>query len=254
MSVEEKNLIIYASLLGVALIVLLSVLFFTFYKVRQKMLLEKFEEQRRHQKELNNITLEIQNQTLKNIGRELHDNIGQKLTLASLQVGTMKVGSALKLEEQSLLSDILQESIKDLRSLSKTLNSDVVADNGLLFSIKQEVSRLDRLNYVQVKLQVLGKEYRLDREKELVLFRIFQEAINNILKHAQASCLHITLHYTNQEFILELEDDGVGFDIHSKQTSSGLKNMRSRAKLIQAAFYIKSNSLNGTKLKVTLSS
>lgn len=254
MSVEEKNLIIYASLLGVALIVLLSVLFFTFYKVRQKMLLEKFEEQRRHQKELNNITLEIQNQTLKNIGRELHDNIGQKLTLASLQVGTMKVGSALKLEEQSSLSDILQESIKDLRSLSKTLNSDVVADNGLLFSIKQEVSRLDRLNYVQVKLQVLGKEYRLDREKELVLFRIFQEAINNILKHAQASCLHITLHYTNQEFILELEDDGVGFDIHSKQTSSGLKNMRSRAKLIQAAFYIKSNSLNGTKLKVTLSS
>lgn len=252
MSVEEKKLIIYISLFGVGLMVLSGVLFFTFYKVKKKMFIEKYNAEHKHLEELNTIAVEIQNQTLKNIGRELHDNLGQKLTIANLQLGMMKVGSELKSEQQKLLYDTLQESIKDLRSLSKSLNPDVVEDNGLLYCIKHEISRLIRLNYIKVELQVLGEPYRLNKERELVLFRIFQEAINNTLKHAQASSIYIKLEYDIHKFKMQLMDDGMGFDLESINSSVGLKNMQSRAEFIQADLRIKSDDFNGTSLFIGL--
>src|SRR5690625_3175357 len=103
MSVQEKHLLIYISIFGVALIVLISILFYTFFKSRRQMLLKSFEEKRKHQEELNSIALEIQDQTLKNVGRELHDNLGQKLTLANLQLGTMKINDATQVEQHRML-------------------------------------------------------------------------------------------------------------------------------------------------------
>lgn len=252
MSEQEKYMIIYISIFGVAIIIFIGLLFYIFYKSRKKILLEKFEAKRRYQEQLNIITLEIQEQTLKNVGRELHDNLGQKLTLASLQLGTMKMKDKLQVEQQSLLSETLQQSITDLRSLSKTLNSDIVEDNGLLYSIEQEISRLKRLNYIDVKLTVLGDAYRLNKEKELVVFRIFQETINNILKHAEASALFINLTYRSNQFQMELKDDGKGFNIEENYTTAGLKNMKSRAAIIQAELNISSDMSSGTKISLTL--
>lgn len=250
MSIEEKNLIIYMSLFGGTLVIIMIILFLTFYKVKKKMMVESFEVQQKHQKEINNIVVEIQNQTLKNIGRELHDNLGQKLTLANLQIGMMKVDG--KMEGLNFLSETLQESIKDLRSLSKTLNSDVVENNGLVYCIKHETFRLERLNYIDVEMHTLGVPYRLSKEKELVLFRIFQEAINNTIKHAQASSLQVHLEFGKEQFKMRLEDNGIGFNIETNPTSIGLKNMQSRAEFIQAKLRIKSDNLNGTNLEVIL--
>lgn len=249
---KKKNLIIYVSIFGVALVILFGLIFHTFYKVRRQMLLDKFSAERKHREEINSIVVEIQNQTLKNIGRELHDNIGQKLTLANLQLGMMKVGSKLEYEHQKLLTDTIQESIKDLRSLSKSLNSDIVEDNGLLFCIQHEISRLSRLKYIEVKLKTLGEPYRFNKEKELVLFRIFQEAINNSLKHSQASSFHIYLEYKSDQFKMYLEDNGIGFDLKNKTYGSGLRNMQIRAEIIHAALKIKSDNLNGTSLDLSM--
>lgn len=251
MSVQEKQLIIYISIFGVALVILISLLFYIFYTSRKKILLEKFEAKRRYQEQLNNITLEIQDQTLKNVGRELHDNLGQKLTLANLQLGTMKVNDMILAEQKKSLAEILQESIIDLRSLSKTLNSDIVTKNGLLYSIEQEVSRLNRLNYINVNLNVIGTPYRLTKEKELVMFRIFQESINNTLKHAGATSLFIELGFAKKQIHMKLTDDGEGFDVEGNFNSAGMKSMKSRAALIQAELNIKS-SAKGTKIKVVL--
>src|SRR5690625_3221673 len=252
MSVQEKQLIIYISIFGVALVILISLLFYIFYTSRKKILLEKFEAKRRYQEQLNNITLEIQDQTLKNVGRELHDNLGQKLTLANLQLGTMKINDATQVEQHRMLGETLQQSIKDLRSLSKTLNSDVVANNGLLYSIEQEVARLNRLNYINVELNVVGETYRLNQEKELVVFRIFQETINNTLKHAEATSLLIQLQYEENRFQMNLKDDGQGFDLEENFSSAGLKNMKNRAVFIQAKLNIHSDIGKGTKLSLTL--
>lgn len=254
MSVQEKYLIIYISVSGVAIAIFISLLFYIFYKSRKRMLLEKFEAKHRYQEQLNMISLEIQEQTLKNVGRELHDNLGQKLTLASLQLGTMKMNNQMQVEQQKSLNETLQQSIIDLRSLSKTLNSDIVEDNGLVYSIEQEVSRLNRLNYIDVKLNVIGEPYRLDKEKELVLFRIFQETINNTLKHAEASCLWIDIDYSNNRFKMELQDDGKGFNLEEHYNSVGLKSIKSRAVIIQAELHIKSDIATGTSISLMLNS
>ena len=251
MSAQEKQLIIYISIFGVAFIILISILFYTFYKSRRKILLEKFEAKRRYQEQLNTITLEIQDQTLKNVGRELHDNLGQKLTLASLQLSTMDINERALVEQKQLLGETLQESIRDLRSLSKTLNTDIVANNGLLYSIEQEVSRLNRLNYIDVNLDIIGNPYQITKEKDLVLFRIFQESINNTLKHAAASSLFIQLSYGKDQFYMLLNDDGEGFDMEKNYNSVGIKSMESRAALIDAELLINSSE-KGTKIKVLL--
>ena len=144
----ERYLLIY--MIGVLLIVTsLVVLFFiVFQKRKNKLLLDKFEQEKTFQEELSIAQTEIQEQTLKNIGWELHDNVGQLLAAASMQLNILKTKVDEETKENfSEASDYVKQSLKEVRMLSRSLNNEVILNIGFEKSISNELSRLKKMKF-----------------------------------------------------------------------------------------------------------
>jgi signal transduction histidine kinase len=117
-----------------------------------------------------------------------------------------------------------------------------------------EAVRVNKSGLIHIDVMVEGEVYGLGEQRELVLFRIFQEALNNVLKHADAANIKIGLYYNTQMFNLTIEDDGVGFqpELLSDKSGSGLRNMTNRAGLIGAEAVINSSPKKGCSIKLSL--
>lgn len=244
--------------IGTVIFLLLALLFIFFLVVslkrRRKMNLEKTQLHTQFQEELLRTQLEIQEQTFKTISQEIHDNIGQMLSLAKLNLNTVdlqkeekaagKIGSA---------KDLVSKAIQDLRDLSKTLNTDTIAAAGLLNAIEAELHLLQKTGALETHFLTSGTPVKLDAQKELILFRIVQEALHNVIKHAQASEVSVSALFEDGQFLLQIRDNGCGFEERSRPLfGSGLRNMQSRSKLIGADWKIESGKTGGTAICITL--
>lgn len=252
MSVEERYLILFISLLVGALLILVSLGCYIFYDMKNKMRLKGLSLERIHQEELNAIIVKTQSNTLQCIGEKLHDSLGQKLTLAMLQAGAIRKDVDDLTEKQHMLNKTLQESIQDLRRISRNLNPNFIEDLGLYKGVEKEVYRLSKVAQVEVCLHTFGEPIRMEHNKEMVLFRTFQEAVNNSLKHSRAKHLNIELEYQAEVFKMKIADDGVGFDVKKIMKGTGLRNIQSNAKYVNAELLIESAELSGTSLSLVL--
>jgi two-component system, NarL family, sensor kinase len=203
--------------------------------------------------------LEIQEQTLKNISQEIHDNIGQALSLAKLNLNTMSIENAEQLQQKITNSkELVSKAIVDLRDLSRSLDTDYVQEMGLLRAIEYELELICKTGTMETQLQVEGAASRSDKQKELILFRIVQETFNNIIKHAEAKNIKVNVNYNPSELIILVTDDGKGVDLNplNEQNNSrfglGIRNMHNRAKLIGADFSMHSSLGKGTEIKIIL--
>jgi signal transduction histidine kinase len=181
--------------------------------------------------------LEIQEQTLRNVSQEIHDNIGQVLSYVSLSLD--RASDLNDTQKNGLIAEsrtLVNQSMNDLRDLSKSFSLDNIAANGLATTIKAEVIRLNKSRLINATLNISGDSYSAGENPELVLFRILQEFINNTLKHSRAKHLTIDLSYSTDMLVLKLADDGIGFNTESMKNKdgSGLRNIRNRAALIGA--------------------
>ena len=192
--------------------------------------------------------LEIQEQTLKNISEEIHDNVGQVLSLAKLNLFTFENSNEPKLQDTK---NLVSKAINDLRNLSRSMHGDVIAELGLQQSIANELSIIQNTRQFITKLNFSGIAYKLDQQKEMVLFRIVQEALNNCIKYSKAQHITVQMNYETGCFLLTVADDGIGFGTQSN-SGIGLKSMQNRATLIGAVFEINSSNEKGTSIIITL--
>ena len=248
----ERNLLVY--MLGVLIIVctLIIIFFVVFQKRKNKLLLDKLEQQKIFDEEISRTQTEIQEQTLKNIGWELHDNVGQLLSVASMQLSILgtQVSDEVK-ENITETTNIVRESLKEVRSLSKSLNNEVILNIGFEKSITNELDRLKRMKFTSAELLVKGETISLKNKKhEIILFRILQEFFSNSVKYSEAKNLKVKLDYNDNHLLIEASDDGKGFDIETAEKGSGLLNMKSRAELINASFNLNSNQGEGVVLSI----
>jgi signal transduction histidine kinase len=202
--------------------------------------------------------LEIREQTLKTISQEIHDNIGQVLSLAKLNLNTMELTKPDELKEKIIDSKkLVSKAIQDLRDLSKSMNTDYIEAMGLVRAIQYEMDMVRKTGF-STELNVEGSIIRLEPQKELILFRIIQEVLNNIMKHAEATTIAIKLVYAEKEIKIDVKDNGRGFDLTSLNENDsagfglGIRNMHNRAKLIGADFIISSTLGEGTMVVVTV--
>lgn len=214
-----------------------------------------------HEQTLLQTQLEIQEQTLKNISQEIHDNIGQVLSLVKININTMNCDEPDLLQGKIDDSKILiSKAIQDLRDLSRSLNTDYVVEMGLARSIEYELELIKKTGSFETLFSIEGNPYRLEQQKELILFRIVQEVLHNIIKHAKASLITVALQFEPEKFVLTVADNGIGFDISGLKennyagTGLGIRNMHNRAKMINTDFIINSDLTKGTTITLTIPS
>ena len=256
---KEEGVILIATF-GTLITLFVSVSVFVFFIYYQKRKFLYAREKLQLQQEHLQAAIEIQEQTFQTISQEIHDNIGQLLSLAKLNLNTTDTTQPEDTKEKIEQSkELISKSITALRNLSKSLSAEVIKDIGLSESIQRELLLLSGSGKFNTSYSEKGKSYRLDTQKELVLFRIFQEAITNIIKHSGARVVAISLKYEPEAFEMMISDDGVGFNTDSlvpvgaKQEGLGIRNMQNRAKLIGAQFYLSSKMGKGTVITILLS-
>lgn len=256
---DVRSIIILGTIVFLILGAFIISFIFLYRYRKNKMLLEKEQMKITFQQELLRTQLEIQEQTLKNISQEIHDNIGQMLSLAKLNLATADVEkketAGQKIQDSHHL---ISKAIQDLRDLSRSLNSDYVSEMGFLHSIEYELDMIRKTGLIKTNLQVTGQVYKINPQKELILFRIAQETLNNIMKHAAADTISVWIAYDPTVLTLKISDNGRGFHLSqlkengSSNRGLGILNMHNRAKLIGSVFQINSSPGKGTEVTIQL--
>ncbi|NVJ86550.1 MAG: sensor histidine kinase [Algoriphagus sp.] len=199
-----------------------------------------------YEKTLLNIESEIQQDTLKHIGRELHDNIGQLLSLSKLYLASSKP------EKQAEGKQLINQIISEVRGLSKTLNLDWVETLSLEEFIAQQLDKIKETGFCEVEFKHEGENWSLDKDQKLVLIRVIQECLNNVIKHASPSLIHISLEQQDGHRLIRIIDNGKGFDTSVPTQGSGMNNLRKRMETIGGTFQISSSPGKGTDIILSL--
>ncbi|WP_203256856.1 sensor histidine kinase [Hyunsoonleella ulvae] len=249
-SASERYMLVYMIAVLVIITSLVVIFFIVFQKRKNKLLLDKIKQQRAFEEEMVKAQTETQEQTLKNIGWELHDNVGQLLSFASMQLSILKMQVSNDVRDKFKdTTEALSNGLKEVRALSKTLNNDVILNIGFEKSITNELDRLKRMKFTSAELKIIGNKINFtDRNHEIIVFRILQEFLSNSVKYSEAKNLNITLDYKLDSIVITAKDDGKGFDINEVEKGSGLINMKSRAELIGATLELKSKPNEGVEL------
>lgn len=207
-----------------------------------------------HQKELLENQIEIQNQTMQHIGREIHDNVGQKLTLASLYTQQLAFENKAPHINENIenISQIINESLADLRELSKSLTDDSISKNSIYNLIENEVRKVQKTQKCFISLLSNDSKLELDYQQKSILIRICQEFIQNSLKYAQCKTIQLDLNQKDNELILTLQDDGIGFDTNRTANGIGLENIKKRTKILNGTYDLSSDAQSGTCLKISI--
>jgi signal transduction histidine kinase len=236
----EPYIFMFSGMLILNLFVAFIFYFVVLYRRKQK---EHKEEKRKMADDFENLQLvarlEIQEQTFKNISQEIHDNIGQALTLAKLNLSNLELADTpVDRGQIRITKELVSKSIADLRDLSRSLNADYITRVGLSSAISQELSLIEKLAGYKTRLSLDGKEVSIDHDRLLIVFRMVQEILNNIVKHAEASKIDVDLAYTTRTLSVIVNDNGKGFVPDNQKfglDGQGLSNLFSRAKALDAS-------------------
>jgi PAS domain S-box-containing protein len=221
----------------------------------QKQLAEELrDKQLSKQKLITEITILAQEKERNELGLELHDNINQLLSVVKLYLGVAKTEKTFNEEiiERSYLH--LEEAMHDIRKLSHTLVAPSLGHDGLKEALEDLADSVQEPNKLTVQL-LIDEDYdalEVDKNKELMLYRIAQEQLNNILKYAKASEITIRLKQQGENLILFIHDNGVGFDINQQGNGIGLKNINSRVNFYSGKMHLSSAPGEGCTLEVSI--
>jgi len=254
---DIKSLIIITTLIFLIAPASIVLYIFVYNKRKKKHIEEKAQMQLTFEAEIAKTQLEVQEQTMQTIGADLHDNIGQLLSLTSLTLNSIELDDPAKAKQKIDASiDLTLRSIKEMRQLGKLLQGDQLISLGLSEAIRHETTWMERSGRYEITyLQDDEMPAAGNQDKDLIIFRILQEVLNNIIKHAAATQINIRLCYTNGILQLNVKDNGVGFNTDSqltKQHGMGLTNIQKRAAIVGGETVIISNPGEGTSITISI--
>jgi two-component system NarL family sensor kinase len=259
MNSEIYIVIVIGAILAVVLVGFIVAILFLYQRRQHRQELELAHLKEEYERETLKSQLEIQEETFKNIGQELHDNIGQMLSVVKLSLAVLPMDDTHEAWEPIQgARGVLNKAMMDLANLTKSLHTDRIAQIGLAESVHFELENINRTGLLDIEFSTSGLEQSIDDQKAIVLFRIFQENLNNILKHSKAKQVKVSLTYLDEKFIMRIADDGIGFNVAEKKNSTssaagvGLKSIFNRAKLIGADIDMQSEPGRGTIVTIQL--
>ena len=231
--------LISLSIIGTLVFALVVLLFVLFFVYTRKKLNQHFLEKQG----LLIANLEEGERMMNQIAKEVHDNIGQishllYMTLDKIEKTPDKEGQTKLISQARQLTDMI---ISNADNVSNSLNSDYIKKRGLSNIIQDDIEHIRSTSKINCRFNLTGRIRSFHPDKELLIYRIAQEAMHNALKHAGASLLNISLFYADDSFTMKVKDNGSGFNIdNAKNKGIGLANMRERANLMNGELNITS--------------
>jgi signal transduction histidine kinase len=251
---QKENLDLILAILSASVFVLLVVvagfaLFRIYLKRKNTLLQEKEQMNVQFRQTLLHSKLAIQEETFNYIGKEIHDNIGQVLSLVRISLNTITANP----DEQKifLMDELMGKAITDLRNLSHSLDTDLIRNTGWIKASERILLAIQKTSKCKVEFSAEENLPTLGDEKPIILFRMIQEILNNIIKHAGAKEIKFQATRSDNQILINIEDNGKGFDRTTVSAGAGLQNLESRAKVIDANLFI--HTLPGSGTRVTIS-
>lgn len=224
--------------------------------VTEQIRLEKeLNEQRvNRQRQITEAVIVAQEKERTEIGKELHDNVNQILGASNLYINTAMTDEEMRQELLERSTELVSRAINEIRKISKSLITPGLREIGLIESIEDIIDDLKMTAVhmqIELDLQNISEEQIEDRRK-LTLFRIVQEQLNNIVKHARATRVLIRLSIEGLNIVLTVSDNGVGFDPTRHRKGVGITNIISRAELFNGKVELQTAPDDGCTLSVSL--
>jgi len=259
--IQTKNNINAALISGIILLLFVALLVYRNFRNRHKILKQSEELKMQKIQELENekqliaarSLLQGQEEERTRLARDLHDGVGGLLSGVKLSMSNMKGNFFLSEENALAMSNVimqLDQSIAELRRVSHNMMPESLIKYGLKEALENYCETLNISGKIKVQLQTYGMEERMEQSNEIVAYRMVQELLNNVIKHADAKNVLIQLVRKQDHFTLTVEDDGKGFDPKEISSGAGLQNIKARAEYLNGTLDIVSSRGEGTSVTI----
>lgn len=253
MAVHENAEIVLIYIVGtLGMIVLAGAILFFFITYQKRLLKKELEINKmkaEQQDEILRNTILAQEKERKRIAQDLHDEVGAMLSVVKLNISRFEKKAenpsvkGIASETKTYLDDVITQ----VRRISRALMPPSLEKLGLDYAIEDLVNWVNKTGQIDITYRKSGSPFRFDNDKELVVFRIFQELLNNALKHARASSISVKARYGANTLAVSVSDNGVGFEPEQMtKTGLGLRNLDSRIQILNARIKLKSKPGKGT--------
>jgi two-component system NarL family sensor kinase len=245
-----KNIIITSIIIFTILIIISGILFFRKKQIENQ---AKLNIEIALQKEIRTkAILDAEEKERRRIAQDLHDGVGQLLSAAKLNLSNLEskittYDEAQKVAMQNALS-LVDDSVKEVRAVSHNMMPNTLIKLGLTSAIREFITKLGSAPSLKVDLEIIGLDSRLENQLETVLYRVIQEIVNNIIKHAKASHISMQIIKHETELNVLIEDNGVGFDTSNIENFEGigLKGIQTRIEYLNGSVHFDSTLGRGT--------
>ncbi|MCC6181448.1 MAG: sensor histidine kinase [Bacteroidia bacterium] len=245
-----KNIIIIAIII---LLILLTTTGVVFYRKKQIEQQAKLNAEIARQKEIRTkAIIEAEEKERRRIAQDLHDGVGQLLSATKMNLSNLESKLKLESDEQKLALQnalsLMDDSVKEVRVVSHNMMPNTLIKLGLASAVREFITKLGNSPSLKVDLEIIGLDKRLDNQTETVLYRVIQEIVNNIIKHAKASQISMQLIKHDTELNIMIEDNGVGFDSTkiNEFNGIGLKGIQTRVEFLNGNVHFDSMVGRGT--------
>ncbi len=249
-----KNIII-ASI--IALLLLLSIVAILFYRKKQVEQQAKLNAEIAFQKEVRTkAIIEAEEKERRRIAQDLHDGIGQLLSAAKLNLSNLDSNIPNQtVEQKSAMQNALSlvdDSVKEVRAVSHNMMPNTLIKLGLASAVREFITKLGNAPTLKAELEIVGLDTRLDNQIETVFYRVIQEIVNNIIKHAKASQISMQLIRHDNELNIMIEDNGIGFDTNKLDSFEGIgiKGIQTRIEFLNGSVNFDSSLGRGTTVVI----
>jgi two-component system, NarL family, sensor kinase len=247
--ISKKNYLLIGIVLLIIIIILLALSVWHRYRLKQKARFQK--EIMKQQEFATRAILAAEEKERQRIARDLHDGVGQMMSVAKMNLSAFESDMNFINQDQQhsfeKIINLVDESCKEVRSVSHNMMPNALLKNNLAIAIKDFVDKIEKRS-LKVRVYTEGLDARMDSNLEIVLYRVIQECVNNVIKHAEASRLDISVLKDNEGISATIEDNGKGFDIGDKDRFEGigLKNIITRIEYLKGIVDFDSSPGRGT--------
>lgn len=205
-----------------------------------------------YDKELLQSKIEVQNSALQHISEEIHDNVGQLLSIVKLNLSAMDKEGVYNPGLINSTRQILNEAINETRDLSRGISVRAIEEYGLETALEQQLGRVEKSGRIKTELAYSSVGEPINAGEAIIIFRVVQESVQNAIKHSDCNKIEVNFNSSNQHFHLEIKDNGTGFNVDNQalkqNMGQGLGNLRHKADILESEIKIVSAPHTGTSI------